>query len=66
MTFQSGHFRGQSAPVTIGSFARIGAGATIVGPTQIGERAIVMPNAVVVGDVPEGETTCGILQRKSL
>ncbi|MEL4504429.1 hypothetical protein AAEX63_06570 [Luteococcus sp. H138] len=34
--------------------AQLGAGAVVVGPVQVGERAIVGANAVVTKDVPAG------------
>lgn len=43
----------------IGDGVRIGAGAIIVGPVRIGERAVISPGAVITRDVPAGETWAG-------
>jgi len=43
----------------IGDGVRIGAGAIIVGPVQIGERAVISPGAVVMRDVPADEVWAG-------
>jgi serine O-acetyltransferase len=42
---------------------KIGAGAKILGPIRIGAGAIVGANAVVIHDVPAGETVVGIPAR---
>lgn len=51
----------QGGPVRIGANVRIGADATVVGPCVLGDGAVVAPGAVVVGDVPAGHTTSGVL-----
>ena len=43
----------------IGDGVRIGAGAIIVGPVRIGERAVISPGAVVTRDVPADEVWAG-------
>lgn len=45
---------------TIGDYVVIGAGAKILGPVKIGERARVGSNAVVTKDVPAGTTVVGV------
>jgi serine O-acetyltransferase len=40
--------------------AKIGTGAKIIGPVQIGPHALVGANAVVVKDVPAGATVAGV------
>ena len=44
----------------------VGAGAQIIGPITIGERARVGANAVVTDDVPEGATMIGLKARSTL
>jgi len=46
--------------VTIGRNARIGTGATILGPVKVGAGARVGANAVVVDDVPVRATAVGV------
>lgn len=48
---------------TLGRGVVVGAGAKILGPITVGERAKVGSNAVVVRDVPEGATAIGIPAR---
>ncbi|MCM2279803.1 MAG: hypothetical protein NDJ89_17145 [Oligoflexia bacterium] len=50
------------APVKIGSGATIGLRATIMGGVEIGERARILPNSVVLPNVkvPAGETWGGV------
>lgn len=48
---------------TLGSGVVVGAGAKILGPVTIGDRAKVGSNAVVVKDVPPGATAVGIPAR---
>jgi serine O-acetyltransferase len=45
---------------TIGRHAKIGTGATILGPVKIGAGARVGANAVVVSDVPARATVVGV------
>ncbi|MFG2491765.1 DapH/DapD/GlmU-related protein [Streptomyces caniferus] len=52
----------QSGAVRIGAQVRIGADATVVGPANLGDGAVVTPGAVVVGDVPAGHTTSGVFE----
>ena len=47
----------------IGRRARIGTGARVLGPIDIGEGAVVGANAVVVRDVPAGATVVGVPAR---
>jgi serine O-acetyltransferase len=42
---------------------QIGAGAKIIGPVRIGNRARIGANAVVVKDVPDDATVVGIPAR---
>ena len=44
----------------------VGAGAQILGPITIGQRARVGANAVVTDDVPEGATMVGLKARSTL
>lgn len=44
----------------------IGAGAQVIGPIVVGERARVGANAVVTDDVPEGATMIGLKARSTL
>ncbi|MEU6862257.1 hypothetical protein ABZ924_03100 [Streptomyces sp. NPDC046876] len=53
----------QAGPVSIGADCSIGSGATVVGPCTIGDGAVIAPGALVVGDVPAGHTTFGVLER---
>ncbi|WP_297855318.1 serine O-acetyltransferase [Elioraea sp.] len=48
---------------TIGDKAILGAGAKILGPIVVGEGARVGANAVVLSDVPPGQTVVGIPAR---
>src|ERR1019366_7080541 len=48
---------------TLGNGVVLGAGAKILGPITIGDRARVGSNAVVVKDVPPGATAIGIPAR---
>lgn len=41
---------------TIGCDVRLGVGSVIAGALTIGDRALIGPNTVVLGDVPEGAT----------
>lgn len=45
---------------TIGNDVFIGAGAKIVGPITIGDRAIIAPNSLVMNDVPADATAIGV------
>jgi serine O-acetyltransferase len=45
---------------TLGHGVVVGAGATILGPITVGERARVAANSVVIGDVTAGATVVGI------
>lgn len=44
----------------------VGAGAQILGPITIGQRARIGANAVVTDDVPEGATMVGVKARSTL
>ncbi len=48
---------------TIGNGVAIGAGAQVLGPIRIGDNARIGANAVVVTEVPTGETVVGIPAR---
>ncbi len=48
---------------TIGSNVVIGAGAKVLGPILVGDGARIGANAVVLSDVPMGETVVGIPAR---
>ncbi|WP_328623534.1 DapH/DapD/GlmU-related protein [Streptomyces sp. NBC_00354] len=51
----------RGGPVRIGAGVAIGAGATIVGPCRLGDKAVVAPDSVVVGDVSAGHFTTGVV-----
>src|SRR3982751_2214240 len=48
---------------TLGNAVGLGAGAKVLGPIKVGDRARVGSNAVVVKDVPAGATAVGIPAR---
>ena len=50
------------APV-IGDDVFIGAGAKILGPVRVGDRARIAPNSLVVNDVPPDTTAIGVPAR---
>jgi serine O-acetyltransferase len=52
-----------NAAPSIGNGVYIGAGAKILGPIIIGDRARVGANAVVLADVPAGATAVGVPAR---
>jgi serine O-acetyltransferase len=54
----TGFERGKRHP-TVGSEAIIGAGAKLLGPIRVGERARVGANSVVIHDVPPDATVVG-------
>jgi len=47
----------------IGHFCTIGTGTRVLGPIEIGNRAQIGTNAVVVDDVPEGAVAVGVPAR---
>lgn len=51
---------------TIGNGVVIGAGATLLGPIKIGDRARIGAGSVVIDDVPEGATAVGVPGRITL
>jgi serine O-acetyltransferase len=55
-------YQGDRRPI-IGDDVFIGAGAKILGPVTVGDRARIGANAVVVCDVPAGATAIGIPAR---
>jgi serine O-acetyltransferase len=56
---RTGNFQGPR----IGARARIGTGARVLGPVEIGEGARVGANAVVLSDVPPDTTVVGVPAR---
>lgn len=54
---------GKGGGATIGDDVQIGAGAKIIGPIRVGNRARIGANAVVVKDVPDDATVIGIPAR---
>jgi serine O-acetyltransferase len=52
---RAGNFRGPR----IGEAVHVGTGAKVIGPVTVGAGAQIGANAVVVGDVGEGETVVG-------
>lgn len=54
---------GKGGGATIGDDVQIGAGAKIIGPIRVGNRARIGANAVVVKDVPDDATVVGIPAR---
>ena len=50
---------------TIGNGVVVGAGAQVLGPITVGERALIGANAVVLKDVPPGATMVGIPARQA-
>ena len=51
---------GQKRHPTIASGATLGAGCTVLGDVEVGERAVVGAAAVVTRDVPAGATVVGV------
>ncbi len=51
---------------TIGDGVIIGAGAQVLGPIMVGDRARIGANAVVTDEVPEGATMIGLKARSTL
>ncbi|MDD3296983.1 MAG: serine O-acetyltransferase [Candidatus Omnitrophica bacterium] len=51
---------------TIGNRVVIGAGATLLGPINVGEGARIGAGSVVIADVPEGATVVGVPGRTIL
>ena len=49
---------------TIGDCVVIGAGAQVLGPVTVGEKALIGANAVVMSDAPAGVTMVGIPARQ--
>ncbi len=54
----TGFARGKRHP-TVGDEVMIGAGAKLLGPIEIGERAKIGANSVVIHDVPPNSTVVG-------
>jgi serine O-acetyltransferase len=52
---RSGHFRGPK----LGREVKVGSGATLLGPFDVGDGASIGPNAIVFKDVPAGGTVIG-------
>ncbi len=50
------------APV-LGDRVRVGAGATVIGPIEVGDDAVIGAGAVVVRDVPPGKVVGGVPAR---
>ena len=57
---EASHIERTYDPVTIGSYAKVFAGATILPGVTIGEQAIVASGALVTRDVPPGAVAAGI------
>ena len=57
---RSGNFQGPK----VGDGVRLGTGARVLGPIQVGADVSVGANAVVVSDVPDGVTVVGVPARK--
>jgi serine O-acetyltransferase len=58
-----GLIAGELVGPTIGRGVRIGTGAKILGPIQVGPGAVVGANSVVISDVPAGATAAGVPAR---
>jgi serine O-acetyltransferase len=54
---------GEFVGPTIGRGVRIGTGAKLLGPIQVGPGAVIGANSVVVSDVPAGATAVGVPAR---
>jgi serine O-acetyltransferase len=54
---------GEPRGPTIGHFCTVGTGTRVLGPVEIGNRAQIGTNAVVVDDVPEGAVAVGVPAR---
>lgn len=52
---RSGHLQGP----TLGPDVKVGAGAKLLGPFEVGEGASIGPNAIVFKEVPAGATVIG-------
>lgn len=52
---RSGHVRGPK----LGREVKVGTGATLLGPFEVGDGANIGPNAIVFKDVPAGATVIG-------
>ena len=61
-----GLIAGEFVGPSIGRGARIGTGAKILGPIQVGPGAVIGANSVVISDVPAGATATGVPARASL
>jgi serine O-acetyltransferase len=48
---------------TLGDDVHVGAGAKILGPVRIGDRANIAANSLVIADVPAGATAVGVPAR---
>ena len=57
---EASHIERTYEPVTIGSYAKVFAGATILPGVTIGEQALVASGALVTHDVPPGTVAAGI------
>jgi len=49
---------------TIGNGVIVGAGAKVLGPIRVGDKALIGSNAVVLKDVPAGASVVGIPARE--
>jgi len=58
----TGKDKGKRHP-TIGNDVLIGAGATILGPFKVGDRAMIGANTVVLSEVEDGSTVVGVQGR---
>jgi serine O-acetyltransferase len=57
---------GASSYPRVGSNVTIGAGATLLGPIQVGDRSQIGAGAVVIDDVAPGSTVVGIPARPTV
>ncbi len=53
----------RGAPPILGARVRVGAGAIVLGPIEVGDDAVIGAGAVVVRDVPPGSVVGGVPAR---
>jgi serine O-acetyltransferase len=54
---------GQDGDPVLGDGVYVGAGARVLGPVRVGDRARIGANAVVLSDVPDGASAVGVPAR---